>query len=197
MSERVLRRRMLAGLAASAVVVFAAYFAGDVGAFVGELAQQECGTTTVLEECPTTTSEEPTTSSGPIVTIPTTSSTSTTFATTTTIATTTTRAAIAPIQSTTTTELTTSTNLLVPGDGTKGAESTTTTTIEVDEAGGGVSDATIVWSVVAGLVAVAAAVGYLTWRYWVATKPHPVAADEAVTAATPAVGPGTSVFGSP
>jgi uncharacterized membrane protein len=62
-------------------------------------------------------------------------------------------------------------DVLVPGDGTQGAESTTSTTIAVETTDGGVSDSTIVWLIVGGLVLVALLVAFLTWRYWVATRP--------------------------
>lgn len=73
----------------------------------------------------------------------------------------------------TTVDLTTSSELLVPGDGTEGAESTTTTvesgTLAADD--DGLSDAALITMVIVGLLVVAALVGVLTWRYWVATRP--------------------------
>ena len=76
---------------------------------------------------------------------------------------------------TTTVNVPTSHNVLVPGDGTEGAESTTTTTeIPTTISNDGTSDAALLALVVGGLVLLAVAVGILTWRYWVATRP-PVA----------------------
>jgi cobalamin biosynthesis Mg chelatase CobN len=79
----------------------------------------------------------------------------------------------APRATTTTTiAVTTSSNILVPGDGTKGAESTTTTVAAPAKVkAGGLSDGTLIALVIAGLVLLAAVVGVLTWRYWVATRP--------------------------
>jgi hypothetical protein len=62
-------------------------------------------------------------------------------------------------------------DVLVPGDGSSGAESTTSTTVAPEATDGGVSDSTIVWLIVAGLTVVALLVGFLTWRYWIATRP--------------------------
>jgi hypothetical protein len=77
---------------------------------------------------------------------------------------------------TTTLGVTTSTNLLVPGDGTEGAESTTTTeaAVAISSTDDGPSDGTLIGIVVVGLVLIAVAVGVLTWRYWLATRPLPV-----------------------
>lgn len=82
----------------------------------------------------------------------------------------------APVESTTSTslEVATSRDVLVPGDGTKGAESTTTTlatpsTVSSNED----DDAALLALIVGGLVLLAIAVGILTWRYWVATRPPP------------------------
>jgi hypothetical protein len=129
----------------------------------------DCATTTsLLEPCQTTTTQ-PTTAS----------TTSTTIETTTTfLETTTTRGQTATsrevVQTTTSTsiDVSTSQNVLVPGDGTEGAESTTTTlavptTVSNDDT----SDAALLALVVGGLVLLAIAVGILTWRYWVATRP--------------------------
>jgi len=76
---------------------------------------------------------------------------------------------------TTTLGVTTSTNLLVPGDGTEGAESTTTSeaTVAISSTDDGPSDGTLIGIVVVGLVLIALAVGVLTWRYWLATRPLP------------------------
>src|SRR3546814_997755 len=67
----------------------------------------------------------------------------------------------------------TTSDLLVAGDGTEGAESTTTSTTvvatSVDDSG--TSDGTLIALVIAGLVALALAVAFLTWRYWAATRP--------------------------
>jgi cobalamin biosynthesis Mg chelatase CobN len=116
---------------------------------------------------PTSTDDEPSTTADETTT--TESSTTTSAAQTTTT----------EEQVTTTTEdattLSTVNALLVPGDGSEGAESTTTTTVAVDD-GDDSSEATVVWLIVAGLVAVAAAIGVLTWRYWLATKPAQPAA---------------------
>ena len=72
----------------------------------------------------------------------------------------------------TTVDLTTSSDLLVPGDGTEGAESTTTTLAsDTPATDDGLSDATLIALVIVGLLVVAALVGVLTWRYWVATRP--------------------------
>ncbi len=100
-------------------------------------------------------------------------STSTTEPTTTTsrVVTTTTRPRS---QTTATTEpaTTTSVALLIPGDGTKGAESTTTTIETATKVSAdGPSDGVLIGTVIAGLLVVAIAVGVLTWRYWIATRP--------------------------
>jgi hypothetical protein len=67
----------------------------------------------------------------------------------------------------------TSLDVLVPGDGTAGAESTTTTTQTPTtvSSGSGTSDAALLALIVGGLVLLAVAVGILTWRYWLATRP--------------------------
>lgn len=195
LDERVQRRRRLFGVIATAAVLLVAYGTGAVDALPGQ------DTTTPAQE--TTTSSglcvPPTDPDcGPPLTTTTTqapTTTSTVATTTTDEVTTTTEAFITPIETTTTSELTTSTNLLIPGNGTKGAESTTTTTAEIDEAGSGLSDGTIVWSIVAALVFIALAVGFLTWRYWLATTPRPLGADDALTQQTPTVHTGPSVFG--
>jgi hypothetical protein len=73
----------------------------------------------------------------------------------------------------TTLSVTTSSNVLVPGDGTEGAESTTTSTTQVPTtvSDGGISDGTLIAIVIGGLITVAVLVAFLTWRYWVATRP--------------------------
>ena len=203
MTQRVVRRRRLAGLAASAVVLLGAAYVDRVGAFQGPTTSTTSSTTvdsTATSEpaaggctvptlpngrCPldTTTSTAPTTS-----VTPSTIETSTSFETTTT------EVAVEPIPSTTAPQFTTSTNLLIPGDGTRGAESTTTTTPELDEAGGGISDGAIVWMIVGGLLAIAALSAFLTWRYWRATKPALLDAATAANkpAAAPHSAPGTA-----
>lgn len=82
------------------------------------------------------------------------------------------------LEETTTTEIepstTTRADLLVPGDGTEGAESTTTTSIEattVSSGDEGISEETMLWIIVAGLVGVAILIGLWTWRFWRATRP--------------------------
>ncbi len=120
-------------------------------------------------------------------TTPTTAPTSTTAATTTTTVpaptttaarqTTTTRRTTPTTKraatTTTTIAVSTSVDVLVPGDGTKGAESTTTTTIQtatkISQEDG--SDRMLIAAVIGGLLVLAAGVGVLTWRYWVATRP--------------------------
>ena len=83
-------------------------------------------------------------------------------------------------ESTTTTEETTTTirDLLVPGDGSAGAESTTTSTTAPPEQASsttsGISEETMIWLIVAGLVAIALLIGLWTVRYWRQTRPTPV-----------------------
>lgn len=156
-----------AGRAARVLAVLALVLVGSADA----VAAQDCSTTTLLEECPTTTVDPNETT--------TTVETSTTVEDTTTTedqSTDTTRVAPATteelVETSTTLSVTTSSNLLVPGDGTEGAESTTTTvllptSVEDD----GPSDGTLITLVIIGLVVIAGVVSVLTWRYWVATRP--------------------------
>lgn len=135
-------------------------------------AQDECG---ILDpDCTTTT---PSTSEPTSTTVEDTTTTFEEVTTTTERRTATTDdqpATTEPEVVVTTTEaaVTTSSNLLIAGDGTEGAESTTTTVTPVATVSDdGVSDGTLIALVIAGLVAVAALVGVLTWRYWKATRP--------------------------
>ena len=88
----------------------------------------------------------------------------------------------------TTTEATSTTirNLLVAGDGTEGAESTTTTSTTVvgveNASSDGVSESTIIWLIVGGLVVIAGLIALWTWRFWRATRP--AAASAAPSSAT-------------
>ena len=124
----------------------------------------ECTTTTTVVETTTTFIE----------------TTTTTFVeTTTTERRTATTQEVVRTTTSTTVNVPTSNNVLVPGDGTEGAESTTTTTLTPTTiSNDGTSDAALIALVVGGLVLLAVAVGILTWRYWLATRPP----------ATPAVG---------
>lgn len=136
---------------------------------------QNCTTTSLLEECPTTTNPVVTTSLV-VSTTSTVRSTSTTARATTTTA----RQSSNTVAPTTTTLPPTTSNILVPGDGTDGAESTTTTLATATKVSdGGPSDGTLIGLVIAGLVLVAVAVAILTWRYWLATRPPPLGAQRA------------------
>lgn len=103
----------------------------------------------------------------------------------------------------TTTEapVTTSSNLLIAGDGTAGAESTTTTATPVASVrDSGLSDGTLIALMIAGLVAVAALVGVLTWRYWAATRPPRAprpAAEPRGSSTSPTTSRSASVFRDP
>ena len=101
------------------------------------------------------------------------------------------------VEETTTTEATSTSirNLLVEGDGTEGAQSTTTTSttvvgVEGDDAG--VSESTIIWLIVAGLVVISGLIALWTWRFWRATRPAPVP-----VAAASETSDRTSVFRNP
>ena len=78
---------------------------------------------------------------------------------------------------TTTSTSTTALALLVPGDGSEGSQSTTTTSttvVEVASAGvDGLSESTIIWLIVAGLVVIAGLIALWTLRFWRATRPAP------------------------
>jgi cobalamin biosynthesis Mg chelatase CobN len=135
---------------------------------------QDCGLPT-LPAC-TTTSITPTTAPTTAPTTTTEQVTSTTEQVTSTTrhrSTTTTERAVA--EPTTTTELTPTTtkDVLVPGDGTKGAQSTTTTTIQTPTkiSTDSSSDGPKIAAIIIGLLVLAVAVGILTWRYFVATRP--------------------------
>ena len=167
-------RRLLALLIALAAAVPTIGLMDRVSAVpAGEDGTGACDDPTTpgtVEECETTTSsvtilpttEPPTTTTTFIETTTTTFQTTTTFRSTpTTFEETTT--------SSTSTTLTSTTNLLVPGDGSEGSESTTTTELSNDDEG--VSESTLVWLIITGLLIVAAGIGYLTYRYWRSTAP--------------------------
>jgi hypothetical protein len=137
-----------------------------------------------LQECPSSTTQgqicASTTSSTTSTPVPSTTSTTVPSTTSSTVIRTTstrgqTAATAERVATTTTTTLgvATSIDVLIPGDGTEGAESTTTTTetpTTVSD-GDGTSDAALLGVIVGGLLVLAVAVGILTWRYWVATRP--------------------------
>lgn len=160
------RRGRVAALAASAGVVAALLL---VLAGHAPTAAQGVDCTLLPDdpECTTTTSD-------------TVIETTTTFVetTTTTFLETTTTFGQAPttaevVQTTTSTSLdvSTSQNVLVPGDGTEGAESTTTTETPTTIASDSASDGPLLAVIVVAMLLLAVAVGVLTWRYWVATRP--------------------------
>lgn len=164
------RRGRAAALAASLTIA--------VASLIGTAAVGSAGPPVCPPVCDTTTEPPPTSTSTTTTSTTIIETTTTTFVTPTTAPPVATTAQV--VQNTTTTvNVPTSHNVLVPGDGTEGAESTTTTTeVPTTISNDGTSDSALLALVVGGLVLLAVAVGILTWRYWVATRP-PV---------TPAVG---------
>jgi hypothetical protein len=155
------RRGRLAALAASAVcaavgIVTTATSSGQEGGPCLPPIDCESSTTTTIVE--TTTTFEDTT---------------TTFAeTTTTFGESPTTEEVVETSTSSTLDVTTSLDVLVPGDGTEGAESTTTTTpLPTTIANEQADDGPLLALIVGGLLLLAIAVGILTWRYWVATRP--------------------------
>jgi cobalamin biosynthesis Mg chelatase CobN len=167
------RRRALALLGASALaflpllVPSSAAGSQPIDCVLNPDAPECASTSSAVEEETSTSADEPSTTEEEVVTTEGETATSVDAPITTAEA-----DDIADATSTTL-GVTTSSNLLVPGDGTEGAQSTTTTTTRpastVED--GGTSDATLIALVIAGLVAVALLVAFLTWRYWVATRP--------------------------
>jgi hypothetical protein len=75
-------------------------------------------------------------------------------------------------RTTTTLPPTTHQDLLVPGDGGEGSESTTTTEpVVAADGSGGLSESTIVWLIVFGLVTIAVLIAVWTIRFVLATRP--------------------------
>ena len=178
-------RLRLAVLVLFSAGLVAAVGSGAAAEVAGPLFQIDPPLPTTTTEAPTTTAE-PSTSSTVEPTTTEFLDTSTTEAPTTTAVrqTTTTRrrstTTAQDLQTTTSTEpevTTTTTNaLLVPGDGTDGAESTTTTSTTVvtvsDSTSSGLSEGTMLWLIVAGLVAIALLIALWTIRFWRATRPE-------------------------
>lgn len=170
-----LRLRIAATLLAAVVGLIVLGAGADASVSGGE------GTIPTVTSSPSSTDTTPTTQQ---VTTTLDATTTTEFVTTTTFQSTTTRqtarTSTTRAQATSTTleaviETTTTTgrNLLVAGDGTDGAESTTTSTTtppaQPDE--GGLSESSMIWLIVAGLVGIAGLIGWWTIRYWRATAP--------------------------
>lgn len=163
------RRRRLAALVASITLASLTLFIG--GSAPSDAAPRgmsgPSSSETSLTILPTTTSTTlPETTTTAIVT------TTTFIQTTTTRRPTATTAEQVPTTTSTPLDVSTSVDVLVPGDGTEGAESTTTTTQSAAViSNDGTSDGALVALIVGGLLLLATAVGILTRRYWVATRP--------------------------
>ena len=164
-SEKRARRSPLLLVVSGLGVALALGLVGPAGAGVPPTTDTSSTTTPTTAPTSTTATTATTTTTVPAPTTTAARQTTTTRRTTPT----TKRAAT----TTTTIAVSTSVDVLVPGDGTKGAESTTTTTIQtatkISREDG--SDRMLIAAVIGGLLVLAAGVGVLTWRYWVATRP--------------------------
>ncbi len=173
--------RSIGGLVASVVVICVGLLLTPVAGVSAADPSGSCSTTSIFGE-PCTPDPILTTTSTTVETSTTAlDTTSTSEASRSTIkrTTTTTSRSQAGVPATTTSSTAPATaRLLVPGDGTQGAELTTTTEGVVARlGGGGLSDGILIALVIGGLVLIAGLVGVLTWRYWVATRPHLVDGD--------------------